>query len=458
MILAAGRFSPPPSPMTLSRLKWLFLATLVVLFLFVEFARYNLMPFLDSWQGRLVMDLVILVGSLFFFGFVFVLLSRMQERVERQNRELLALHRSALDIYGDLSLDTLLQKVVNQASQLLEARFGAVAVIDERGQIKEFITAGVTAEERERIGSPPQGRGLLGVVLHESRRLRLPSIDDDPRAAGMPPHHPPMDSLLAVPIVCKGPFRGNLYLAEKKTAPEFSQEDEETLERFATAAAIAIDNAHLHEQLRSLAVAEERVRIAREMHDGMAQILAYVNTKAQAVRGFLAHGRHEQASRQLEQLAVAAREVYTDIREGIQALRTELGPERSFREALEDYFDRWRSQSGIDARLEMNGELPISTAIELQLLRIVQEALSNVRKHSGARTARVELGQQDGKVVAVIEDDGKGFDPNALERSDFPRFGLAIMRERAESVAGSLELDSRPGSGTRVRIEIPFRS
>jgi len=104
--------------MNLSRLKWVFLATLVVLFVFVEFARYNLMPFLDSWQGRLLMDLVILVASLFFFGIVFGLMSRMQARVERQNRELLALHRAGLDLSGDLSLDTVLEKVVQQAHKV----------------------------------------------------------------------------------------------------------------------------------------------------------------------------------------------------------------------------------------------------------------------------------------------------------------------------------------------------
>ena len=174
-----------------------------------------------------------------------------------------------------------------------------------------------------------------------------------------------MRSLLAVPIICKGPFRGNLYLTEKTTSPSFSQEDEETLERFATAAAIAIDNAHLHEQLRSLAIAEERVRIAREMHDGMAQVLAYVNAKAQAVQAHLARNRHEEAARQLDQLADAAREVYTDAREGINALRTELGPDLDFRQALEEYIDRWQSQSGIDGRLTVEGELQLPAPVEL---------------------------------------------------------------------------------------------
>ncbi len=442
--------------MNLTRLKWVFLATLVVLFVFVEFARFNLMPFLETWQGRVLMDLVILVASLFFFGIVFTSLSRMHGRVERQNRELLALHRAGLDLSGDLTLDTLLEKVVKRAARLVGARYGAVAVFDGQRRIQQFVTTGLSPEEAARIGAPPAGRGLLGVVLQEGRRVRLDSIEADPRSAGMPPNHPPMRSLLAVPIVCKGPFRGNLYLTEKTTAPRFSQEDEETLARFATAAATAIDNAHLSEQLRSLAIAEERGRIAGEMHDGMAQILAYVNAKAQAVQAHLARGRHDEAARQLDQLADAAREVYTDAREGIQALRTELGPGTDFRQAIEEYVDRWQSQSGIAARLRVEGEINLPATVELQLLRVVQEALSNARKHSGAKRVDIVLAQQDGRIVGEVTDDGDGFDPAGPRRSDFPRFGLAIMRERAESIGGRLAVDSEPGGGTKVRIEIPL--
>ena len=444
--------------MNLRRLKWVFLAALLVLFLFVEFARYNLLPFLDTWQGRVLMDLVILVASLFFFGFLFATLSRMHERVERQNRELLALHRAGLDLSGDLTLDSLLEKVVERATRLVEARYGAVAVFDRDRNITQFVTTGLPPEAAAKIGAPPEGRGLLAVALQEGRRLRLNDIETDPRSAGMPPNHPRMRSLLAVPIVCKGPFRGNLYLTEKTTAPGFSQEDEDTLARFATAAATAIDNAHLSERLRLLAIAEERVRIAREMHDGMAQILAYVNAKAQAVQAHLARGRHQEAARQLDQLADAAREVYTDAREGIQALRTELGPGLDFRQALEDYLDRWRSQSGIVGRLRVEGELNLPANVELQLMRIIQEALSNARKHSGAEQVEVWLAQRDGKVVGEVTDDGTGFDPGGPRRSEFPRFGLAIMRERAESIDGRLAVSSEPGSGTRVRIEIPLKS
>ena len=442
----------------LIRLKWAFLITLLVLFVFVEFARYNLRSYLDTWSGRLMMDLVILVGGVFFFGVVFNLVSRLQMRLERQNRELLALHWAALDIYGEVSLGTVLQKVVDQARQLLEARYGAIAVYDDKGLLKEFMTSGMSEEDKEAIGTLPEGRGLLGVVLRQGQRIRLPDVERDPRSVGFPPNHPEMHSLLAIPIVCKGPFRGNLYVSEKITALEFAPEDEETLVRFATAAAIAIDNAHLNQRLRTLAVAEERVRIAREIHDGMAQILAYVNTKAQAVKAYLDKDKPEQASAQLEQLASAAREVYTDAREGIMALRTRVGPDQPLSEALQDYVERWELQSGIAGSLEIEGEIQVSATIELQLLRILQEALSNTRKHSGATQVEVRIHQERDRLIASVEDDGTGFDPSNRPREAFPRFGLAIMRERAESIGGSLDLETSPGSGTRVKIEVPFAS
>lgn len=440
---------------TLRRLKWTFLVTLVVLFVFVEFSRYLLTPYLDTLGGRLVMDLVILVGGVFFFGAVFDMVSRMQMKLERQNRELLALHWAALDIYGEVSLDTVLKKVVDQARLLLEAQYGAISVYDEHGLIAEFMTSGIPDEMQELIGEPPEGRGLLGHVLRKGQSLRIADIGRDPRSTGFPPHHPIMHSLLAVPVVCKAPFRGNLYVTEKKTATEFSDEDEDTLVRFATAAAIAIDNAHLNQRLRSLAVAEERVRIARELHDGMAQVLAYVNTKAQAVKAYLDKGKNEQAGVQLEQLAAAARDVYTDAREGILALRTQVGPDQPLRSALHEYMERWEAQSGIAAELEFESPLELTPSVELQLLRVVQEALANARKHSGATRARVVLRQNSGDIEASIEDNGAGFDPGVRSRAAFPRFGLAIMRERAESIGGTLAIDTSPGGGTRVKIVIP---
>ncbi|MGI9609674.1 MAG: GAF domain-containing protein [Acidimicrobiia bacterium] len=441
---------------SLRQLKWLAITVPILFVGTLEAVVYFMYPSLLSWPGRIVMAAVILVGLVFFWGGVFDVLGQMQSRLARQNRELEALHRAAIDIYGELALDTVLTKVVDQARQLLDARYGAVSVIDVEGAIQEFVTSGIDPHVEARIGDPPVGRGLLGVVLHEGRHLRIEDMGKDSRRHGFPEHHPEMRSLLAVPIVCKGPFRGNLYVAEKTTQDEFSAEDEETLVRFATEASIAIDNAHLNSQLRHLAVAEERALLAREMHDGMAQVLAYVNTKAQAVRAYLRNQKVEEAGEQLDQLAAAAREVYTDVREGILALRSQPELGESFYEALSTFLDRWREQSGVTAELTMDPEIVIPSRVELQLLRIVQEALSNVRKHSGATLAYIELRRENDMIVAEVRDDGSGFDPEHRELADLPRFGLAIMRERAEGIGGSLELVSSAGNGTRVRAELPL--
>jgi signal transduction histidine kinase len=424
----------------LTRYRWWFVATLVVLFLFVEFGRYQLFPYLDSWTGRLAMDLVILAGAIFYFGLVFDALAESQHRVERTNRELIALHEGVIDIHRQLSLEATLQRVVERAAQLLNARTAALALRDGNGDITRIVTRGsISAAELEQELGISRGNGdSPPTELAAARPEGLRSI--------------------SVPVECKGPTCADLYVADRVTGREFTDQSRERLARFATAVSIAIDNARLQEQLRSLAVSKERVRIGGELHDGMAQILAYVNTKAQAVRGYLERGHSEQALGQLEQLATASRTAYTDAREAILALRTELGPRRPLDEALSEFVESWEEQSGIRTQLTIEDRPSLEPIAELQLLRIIQEALSNARKHSGAESVRVGMRRVADRLQVTVADDGSGFDPYALQRSDFPRFGLAIMRERAESVGGSMTVYSRPGAGTRVIVHVPLEA
>lgn len=451
--------------MDLIRFRWLFMATLILLFILVEVARYQLFPSLDSWTGRLMMDLVVLGGAIFVFGGGFELLTTMQRRLDRQRRELVALHQGVWEIYGAGSFDAVVQKVVEKASELAQARYTALLLINSAGEISHITTAGFVGRPAISLAEPagvaePAGAAAPAEQSEppatDGSSLSLPDIERDPALIGMPLKNRAPGSRLSIPVECKEPFLARLIIAEKSDDRAFTQRDEATLVRFSTAAAIAIDNAYLHERLRTLALAEERERIGGEIHDGMAQILAYVNTKAQAVTAYMMSGRADEAHGQLEQLARAARQAYTDARESILALRTQVGPDQPLGPTLTEFLDAWQAQSGIRTELEVDDDLELEPMVELQLLRIIQEALANTRKHSGATEAQIALRRSAGGLSVRVEDNGQGFDPAALARSDFPRFGLSIMRERTESVGGALEIDSSPGGGTRVKIDIPL--
>lgn len=441
--------------MTLKRLRLIAIVLPIAGVIVLELARAAIIG-LVSWEKRVALDLLYVSAIVVFAAVIFRFVDEMQERLRRQNEELLALHNAGLDVTADLSLDVVLRKVVEQARRLVGARYGAVSVVDHENRIVSFITSGISAEERAAIGPPPVGHGLLGVVLREGQRLRLENLTGHPQSHGFPAHHPPMHSLLAVPIPCKGPFLGNLYLTEKDETGVFTAHDEETLVRFALQAALAIDNAHLHEQVADLAVAQERLRIAHEMHDGLAQVLGYVNTKVQAAEMYLKREKAEEAGAQLRELATSARQAYSDVRESIVGLRTLPGPSRSLDEVLREYLAHWEEMSHVSTSLSIDTSVALRPSQELQVVRIAQEALTNVRKHARATHARVEIGREGDKLFTLIADDGVGFNAAARARGEFPQFGLSTMRERAESIGGKLTIDSTPGTGTEVRFELPI--
>lgn len=448
--------------MMLSRLKWVTILVPLGFIAALEMAHRVAAPeFFATWPGLLLIAGVTLFAALFFAETVFAVINRMQEQQAQQNRELLALHEAGIDIAEELDLEVVLQRVVNRATELVGARYGALSLPHVVSGIGAFITTGITPEERALIGAPPVGHGLLAVVLTDGQRLRLTDLTKDPRARGFPPHHPIMRSLLAVPITSRGKILGNLYLAEKLDAAEFTTDDEETLARFATQAAVAIQNAHLHSMVRERAIGEERARIAREMHDSLAQVLGYVSTKAQATQELLRTGQVERARTQAGQLGEVARAAYADVRENILNLRAALEPGQDFVAALRHYLERWEEQSGVAVELTVNDDglehalLPIA---ELQLLRIIQEALSNVRKHASATHAALCLVREGDQLVVTVEDNGIGFTPDALGHATFPRFGLLGMRERAEAVEGTLAVRSAPGEGTHIIVRVPLHA
>ena len=155
---------------------------------------------------------------------------------------------TGIALSSELSLDALLQRLVETAAELTEARYAALGVIDKAGQgLERFLTTGIDADTHAAIGDLPRGRGLLGVLIRDTQTLRLHDIADDPRSVGFPRHHPPMKTFLGVPILLRGVAYGNLYLTEKEDGGDFTEDDEELTQLLATQAAVAIENARLYE-------------------------------------------------------------------------------------------------------------------------------------------------------------------------------------------------------------------
>jgi signal transduction histidine kinase len=443
---------------SLARLKWITILAPLLFLAALALARWWIAPGLfSSWPGYLLLGGIAVLGVLVFSQAIFTVIERLQYRLRLQNDELLGLHHATLSIERKLDLNAVLQGVVDEARDLFDAKYGALAYLGDDGSIEAFITSGITPAERRLIGPVPQGHGVLGIVMNEGESLRLVRIADHPRSVGFPPNHPPMTALLAVPIRSQGGVLGNLYIAESDADYRFEPSDEETLNRFAAVAAVAIENARLHRQVQALAITEERQRIARELHDSLAQVLGYVNTKAQAAQVLIEDGQAERASEQLHQLSSMARDAYADVREGILSLRTSLEPGRDLVDTLCDYLEVWREQSGVTVTLEViarDARLP--ALAEVHLLRIVQEALTNVRKHAGATRVEIRIDREGDMLVTKIEDDGVGLPEDDRGLRGVPRFGMTTMRERTESLGGGFDITSRPDKGTRVTVRLPL--
>ncbi len=236
----------------------------------------------------------------------------------------------------------------------------------------------------------------------------------------------------------------------------FSETERDLLGGLATQAAIAIENARLYEAVRGMATLQERERIAREMHDGLAQALGFLNLKLTLVERGL-DGHEESIRRELANMRKVAGDAYEEVRQAIFGLRTMVSRGLGLVPTLSEYLHEFSQQAGIQVRLEVpedTSRIRFSPEGEVQLIRIVQEALNNVRKHSGARTARVRLWQEADEILFAIEDDGAGFDPAQAPANAGRHFGLATMRERAESVGGRLTIRSDAGHGTQVILRL----
>jgi signal transduction histidine kinase len=365
-----------------------------------------------------------------------------------------ALSDAVLAIAAEHSVESILQRLVEAARELVDAEYAALGVPDGEGGFAQFLTAGMSDELVESLGPLPRTHGLLGAMLEAPEPYRIEDVQRDPRFRGWwPSGHPDMRSFLGVPIVARGGIVGAFYLTEKLGVAGFSADDQELIQTLAAHAAVAIQNARLYERARALSIVEERNRLARELHDAVTQRLFALRLTSEAAAGLL--DRDPTAARaQLERLHELTNEAIDELRAVILALRPPTIESEGLAATLAGQVDLLRRAYGREIALEVAGEPDLPTAAATDVLRIAQEALQNALRHSGAERLAVRLEAGDGRVVLSVADEGRGFD------SDSPalrsrRLGLTSMEERARALGGTLEISSEPGEGAIVRLVVP---
>jgi two-component system nitrate/nitrite sensor histidine kinase NarX len=405
------------------------------------------------------------VGSRDEFGRLAQSFNEMRQRLrtsladlEKRNNELAVLNEVALTVNQSLDLQHVLTQALETVSTKLDIESGLLFLYNDRTDRFELCAARGTSEiicqeiERRRRN---RFWDISSQVAESNQPYYVANMSQDEHFEGLW-DQPDRRSYANVPLRSKNKVVGTLALVSYPGKP-FPKEILRVVEAVGNEIGIAIENARLYRQLRYMAGLEERERLAREMHDHIAQALGYLNVKASITDDLLSAGQIPVARESLEELRKVAKIVYTDVREAIFNLRAAAASHTDLLPALRDYLEEYRAYYGLQARLEVHREdlCIFSSEVASQVMRIIQEALTNVRKHASASTVWIDVKPDGDQICISIRDDGCGFSPAQVALSDRQHFGLQIMQERASSIGGKVEVLSNPGTGTQVLIRVP---
>jgi signal transduction histidine kinase len=372
---------------------------------------------------------------------------------QKLNPTLRAVSDAMLAVAAEVSVEEVLQRLVESARELAGARYAALGLPDGEGGFRGFLTAGMSDELIASLGPLPRQHGVLGAMLEVESAYRTRDMHDHPRFRGWwPEGHPDMRSFLGVPIVSPEGVVGAFYLTEKIGSPDFGDDDVEVIELLAAHAAIAIANARLYERTRELSVEAERNRLALDLHDAVSQRLFGLVLSAEAAATLLERdpaGAREQVLR----LRIQAQEALDELRGVVFELRPPDLERDGLCGALRKHVEVLRRVEQQTIDLDVDDAVAGEPGRDAEVLRIAQEALANALRHADATRIAIRLGERDGVLRLSVEDDGTGFDP-AAPGVRSRRLGLTSMEERARRIGGTLALRSAPGAGTQVVLEV----
>jgi len=376
--------------------------------------------------------------------------------LERRSAVAESLREILAALNSDRTLMDILDFIIVQAGRLLGTDTGCIWELHDSGdyltiQAGRGLPMEQLARQRVRVGQGGVGQAV-------AQRRPIPVTD---MAAFFQPGHPPMDenerhhlihdfgALLAVPLMTKGNVYGGIVLYYKQ-ARQFTDEEISLAMTYASQAALAIENARLRAQAERAAVAAERTRLARDLHDAVTQTLFSTSLIAE-VLPVLWERNPAEGRRRLEELRELTRGALAEMRNLLMELRPAALVEAKVSDLLRQLADAATGRTRIPVTLQVDGEARLPPDVQVALYRIAQEALNNVSRHSGASAAQIAYCCGGDLVRLTVQDNGRGFDPHSARPQH--HLGMGIMRERAEAVGAKLTVTSCPGAGTKVGVE-----
>ncbi len=365
------------------------------------------------------------------------------ENTRLRTQELVTLYDINEALQQRLDFDGLMKSILTRTMEASRADAGLLLLREPDGALKPYAASG----EWRGPGPLPLVESLASGALQES--------SGEPVVAHLQTPDPNTTSVLCAPMLADAGPLGVIVLGSRRREA-FVRQHTRLVSAIAGQTALLVENTRLYARLEHQAILAERGRLAREMHDGLAQTLGYLKLRAGQIARWLESGQLERAGSGLRELAQTADEAYLDLRTTLDGLRLPLAAHASpdFAAQLRRLASVFESQSGLAVEMSLEAEPRLSIPAQAHLLRIVQESLANIRKHARADRIRLNMTTMDDRLCVRIQDDGQGF-PSAADQP-VSRHGLQLMRERAALLGAELSVTSAPGAGTQICVELPL--
>ena len=378
---------------------------------------------------------------------------KQTEHIKHKTRSLEILYDVAASINSSRDLDDLLTRFLHTLKEVVHARAATVRLLTNDNRMRLVASIGLNDEVVAREQFMPSHQCLCGFAATAGVIRSDDNVHKCDALVGTPFFTDGEVEMMAIPLQYRGRTLGVYNLFVDRKLRFGSDYDSELLISIGRHLGMAIEKASVDEEANRLTIIEERTRIAHELHDSLAQTLASLRFQVRVLDETLHQGDESALWAELERIENSLDEAYIELRGLIDHFRAPID-KRGFMPAIEKVVERFRNESNIQIFLQREwGGPDLPEDMEIQVLRIVQEALCNVRKHSQAHTVRVMLrGQSDGSYRVLIEDDGTGIEPRTSAGAPGEHVGLSIMEERARRLGGKIRFESEPGEGTRIQL------